>query len=101
MATVRALKLNSGKYQVRAGKPLPDEMVAEIKERLVEELDTLADTHVADPWCYAAPGNDETAVVPCALMERDSLFRTRAHEIHQRGSRVNRSFDERRTDSMG
>ena len=32
VATVRALKLNSGKYQVRAGKPLPDEMVAENPE---------------------------------------------------------------------
>lgn len=29
VATVRALKLNSGKFQVKAGKPLPDEMVAE------------------------------------------------------------------------
>lgn len=29
VATVRALKLNSGKYEVRAGKPLPPEMVAE------------------------------------------------------------------------
>jgi formate--tetrahydrofolate ligase len=29
VATVRALKLNSGKFQVRAGQPLPDEMVAE------------------------------------------------------------------------
>lgn len=29
VATVRALKLNSGKFEVRAGRPLPDEMVAE------------------------------------------------------------------------
>ena len=32
VATVRALKLNSGKFDVRAGKPLPDEMVAESPE---------------------------------------------------------------------
>jgi formate--tetrahydrofolate ligase len=29
VATVRALKLNSGKFMVKAGKPLPEEMIAE------------------------------------------------------------------------
>jgi formate--tetrahydrofolate ligase len=29
VATVRALKVHSGRYQVRAGKPLPDELLAE------------------------------------------------------------------------
>ena len=35
VATVRALKLNSGKFDVRAGRPLPDDMVAENPDELV------------------------------------------------------------------
>jgi formate--tetrahydrofolate ligase len=35
VATVRALKLNSGKFQVRAGKPLPEDMVAESPDDVI------------------------------------------------------------------
>jgi formate--tetrahydrofolate ligase len=41
VATVRALKLNSGKFQVRAGKPLPDEMVAESPDDVMLGADNL------------------------------------------------------------
>jgi len=41
VATVRALKLNSGKFQVRAGKPLPDEMVAESPDDVMAGADNL------------------------------------------------------------
>jgi formate--tetrahydrofolate ligase len=47
VATVRALKLNSGKFQVRAGKPLPDEMVAESPDDVMAGADNLR-RHIAN-----------------------------------------------------
>ncbi len=47
VATVRALKLNSGKFQVRAGKPLPDEMVAEGPDDVMAGADNLR-RHIAN-----------------------------------------------------
>jgi len=47
VATVRALKLNSGKYEVRAGKPLPDEMIAENPDDVMEGADNLR-RHIAN-----------------------------------------------------
>jgi len=47
VATVRALKLNSGKFQVRAGKPLPDEMTAESPEDVMAGADNLR-RHIAN-----------------------------------------------------
>jgi formate--tetrahydrofolate ligase len=41
VATVRALKLNSGKFHVRAGKPLPEEMVAESPDDVMLGADNL------------------------------------------------------------
>jgi formate--tetrahydrofolate ligase len=41
VATVRALKLNSGKFQVKAGKPLPDEMITENPEDVMAGADNL------------------------------------------------------------
>ncbi|HSJ71605.1 MAG TPA: formate--tetrahydrofolate ligase [Acidimicrobiia bacterium] len=41
VATVRALKLNSGKYEVRAGKPLPPEMIAENPDDVMAGADNL------------------------------------------------------------
>ena len=41
VATVRALKLNSGKYEVRAGKPLPPEMVTENPDDVMAGADNL------------------------------------------------------------
>ena len=36
VATVRALKVHSGKYKVRPGKPLPEEMLQEDPEAVLE-----------------------------------------------------------------
>jgi formate--tetrahydrofolate ligase len=47
VATVRALKLNSGKFQVRAGKPLPEEMTAESVEDVMAGADNLR-RHIAN-----------------------------------------------------
>ncbi len=47
VATVRALKLNSGKFQVRAGKPLPDEMIAENPHDVMAGADNLR-RHIAN-----------------------------------------------------
>ncbi len=47
VATVRALKLNSGKYDVRAGKPLPDEMIAENPDDVMAGADNLR-RHIAN-----------------------------------------------------
>jgi formate--tetrahydrofolate ligase len=47
VATVRALKLNSGKFHVRAGKPLPDEMVAENPKDVLAGADNLR-RHIAN-----------------------------------------------------
>jgi formate--tetrahydrofolate ligase len=47
VATVRALKLNSGKYEVRAGKPLPDEMIAENPDDVMAGADNLR-RHIAN-----------------------------------------------------
>ena len=47
VATVRALKLNSGKFNVRAGKPLPDEMVAENPEDVMAGASNLK-RHIAN-----------------------------------------------------
>ncbi|GMQ93436.1 MAG: formate--tetrahydrofolate ligase [Acidimicrobiia bacterium] len=47
VATVRALKLNSGKFQVKAGKPLPDEMVAENPDDVMAGADNLR-RHIAN-----------------------------------------------------
>lgn len=47
VATVRALKLNSGKYTVRAGKPLPDEMVTENPDDVMAGADNLR-RHIAN-----------------------------------------------------
>lgn len=41
VATVRALKLNSGKYEVRAGKPLPPEMIEENPDDVMAGADNL------------------------------------------------------------
>jgi formate--tetrahydrofolate ligase len=41
VATVRALKLNSGKFHVRAGKPLPEEMVTESPDDVMLGADNL------------------------------------------------------------
>jgi formate--tetrahydrofolate ligase len=47
VATVRALKLNSGKFQVRAGRPLPDEMIAENPDDVMAGADNLR-RHIAN-----------------------------------------------------
>jgi len=47
VATVRALKLNSGKFQVKAGKPLPEEMVAENPDDVMAGADNLR-RHIAN-----------------------------------------------------
>ncbi|MCL1599663.1 MAG: formate--tetrahydrofolate ligase [Actinomycetia bacterium] len=47
VATVRALKLNSGKFQVKAGKPLPEEMVAESPDDVMAGADNLR-RHIAN-----------------------------------------------------
>jgi formate--tetrahydrofolate ligase len=47
VATVRALKLNSGKYEVRAGKPLPADMVAENPDDVMAGADNLR-RHIAN-----------------------------------------------------
>jgi len=47
VATVRALKLNSGKFQVKAGKPLPTEMVAENPDDVMKGADNLR-RHIAN-----------------------------------------------------
>jgi formate--tetrahydrofolate ligase len=47
VATVRALKLNSGKFQVRAGKPLPEEMTIERTEDVIAGADNLR-RHIAN-----------------------------------------------------
>ena len=47
VATVRALKLNSGKFQVRAGQPLPDEMIAENPDDVMAGADNLR-RHIAN-----------------------------------------------------
>jgi formate--tetrahydrofolate ligase len=47
VATVRALKLNSGKFHVRAGKPLPDEMIAESPDDVMAGADNLR-RHIAN-----------------------------------------------------
>lgn len=47
VATVRALKLNSGKFNVRAGKPLPDDMVAENPDDVMAGADNLR-RHIAN-----------------------------------------------------
>jgi formate--tetrahydrofolate ligase len=47
VATVRALKLNSGKFQVRAGKPLPEEMTIEGTEDVIAGADNLR-RHIAN-----------------------------------------------------
>jgi formate--tetrahydrofolate ligase len=47
VATVRALKLNSGKYEVRAGKPLPDEMIDENPDDVMAGADNLR-RHIAN-----------------------------------------------------
>ncbi len=47
VATVRALKLNSGKYKVRAGKPLPPEMIQENPDDVMAGADNLR-RHIAN-----------------------------------------------------
>ncbi len=47
VATVRALKLNSGKFDVRAGKPLPPDMVAENPDDVMAGADNLR-RHIAN-----------------------------------------------------
>ncbi len=47
VATVRALKLNSGKFQVKAGKPLPPEMVEESPDDVMAGADNLR-RHIAN-----------------------------------------------------
>jgi len=47
VATVRALKLNSGKFHVRAGKALPDEMITEAPEDVMAGADNLR-RHIAN-----------------------------------------------------
>ncbi|MGI9665753.1 MAG: formate--tetrahydrofolate ligase [Acidimicrobiia bacterium] len=47
VATVRALKLNSGKFNVRAGKPLPDDMIAENPDDVLAGADNLR-RHIAN-----------------------------------------------------
>jgi formate--tetrahydrofolate ligase len=47
VATVRALKLNSGKFQVRAGRPLPDEMISENPDDVMAGADNLR-RHIAN-----------------------------------------------------
>jgi formate--tetrahydrofolate ligase len=47
VATVRALKLNSGKFHVRAGKPLPEEMIAENPDDVMSGADNLI-RHIAN-----------------------------------------------------
>lgn len=47
VATVRALKLNSGKFDVRAGRPLPDEMVTENPDDVLAGADNLR-RHIAN-----------------------------------------------------
>lgn len=47
VATVRALKLNSGKFHVRAGKPLPDEMITESPDDVMAGADNLR-RHIAN-----------------------------------------------------
>jgi len=47
VATVRALKLNSGKFSVKAGKPLPDEMVREHPDDVMAGADNLR-RHIAN-----------------------------------------------------
>jgi formate--tetrahydrofolate ligase len=47
VATVRALKLNSGKYELRAGKPLPDEMIRESPDDVMAGADNLR-RHIAN-----------------------------------------------------
>ncbi len=47
VATVRALKLNSGKFQVKAGKPLPPEMIEENPDDVMAGADNLR-RHIAN-----------------------------------------------------
>lgn len=47
VATVRALKLNSGKFRVTAGKPLPDDMVVENPNDVMAGADNLR-RHIAN-----------------------------------------------------
>ncbi len=47
VATVRALKLNSGKFLVRAGKPLPDDMISEGPDDVMAGADNLR-RHIAN-----------------------------------------------------
>ncbi len=47
VTTVRALKLNSGKFKVRAGRPLPDEMIAENPDDVLEGAANLR-RHIAN-----------------------------------------------------
>ena len=47
VATARALKLHSGKFQVRAGMPLPDEMIAENPDDVMAGADNLR-RHIAN-----------------------------------------------------
>ena len=47
VATVRALKLNSGKYEVRAGKPLPPEMLEENPDDVMAGASNLV-RHIAN-----------------------------------------------------
>jgi formate--tetrahydrofolate ligase len=47
VATVRALKLNSGKFHVRAGQPLPDEMIKENPHDVMAGADNLR-RHIAN-----------------------------------------------------
>lgn len=47
VATVRALKLNSGQFHVRAGKPLPDEMITESPDDVMAGADNLR-RHIAN-----------------------------------------------------
>jgi len=47
VATVRALKLNSGKFEVKAGKPLPAEMIAENPDDVMAGADNLR-RHIAN-----------------------------------------------------
>jgi formate--tetrahydrofolate ligase len=47
VATVRALKLNSGKFHVRAGKPLPPEMITESPGDVMAGADNLR-RHIAN-----------------------------------------------------
>jgi formate--tetrahydrofolate ligase len=47
VATVRALKLNSGKFHVRAGQPLPDEMIKEDPQDVMAGANNLR-RHIAN-----------------------------------------------------